>query len=41
VASLGVEAATPVAPAESLTGVPVSPPAPPEERNRILDLFRN
>jgi len=41
VASLGVEAATPVAPAEALAGVPVSPPAPPEERNRILDLFRN
>jgi penicillin-binding protein 1A len=41
VASLGVEAAAPVAPVEALTGVPVSPPAPPEERNRILDLFRN
>jgi penicillin-binding protein 1A len=41
VASLGVEAAAPVAPAEALAGVPVSPPAPPEERNRILDLFRN
>jgi penicillin-binding protein 1A len=41
VASLGVEAAAPVAPVEALTGAPVSPPAPPEERNRILDLFRN
>ncbi len=40
VASLGVES-TPAAPAEALTGAPVSPPAPPEERNRILDLFRN
>ena len=40
VASLGVEAA-PVAPVEALTGAPVSPPAPPEERSRILDLFRN
>jgi penicillin-binding protein 1A len=40
VASLGVEAA-PVAPAEALSGAPVSPPAPPEERNRILDMFRN
>jgi penicillin-binding protein 1A len=41
VASLGVESSAPVAPAEALTGVPVSPPPPPEERNRILDLFRN
>ncbi|MDP9895103.1 penicillin-binding protein 1A [Variovorax boronicumulans] len=41
VATLGVEAAAPVAPVEALTGAPVSPPAPPEERNRILDLFRN
>ena len=40
VATLGVEAA-PVAPVEALTGAPVSPPAPPEERSRILDLFRN
>ncbi|WP_454904469.1 penicillin-binding protein 1A [Variovorax gossypii] len=40
VATLGVEA-TPAAPVESLTGAPVSPPAPPEERSRILDLFRN
>ena len=40
VASLGVESAT-AAPVEALTGAPVSPPAPPEERNRILDLFRN
>ncbi|MGJ7495737.1 penicillin-binding protein 1A [Variovorax sp. RT4R15] len=39
VASLGVDAAP--APAEALAGVPVSPPAPPEERNKILDLFRN
>jgi penicillin-binding protein 1A len=40
VASLGVDTA-PAAPAESLSGAPVSPPAPPEERSRILDLFRN
>jgi penicillin-binding protein 1A len=40
VATLGVES-TPAAPAEALTGAPVSPPAPPEERNRILDMFRN
>jgi len=40
VATLGVEA-TPAAPVEALTGAPVSPPAPPEERSRILDLFRN
>ena len=37
VATLGVEAA-PVAPVEALTGAPVTPP---EERSRILDLFRN
>ncbi len=41
VSSLGVEAAAPVAPAEALSGPPISAPAPPEERNRILDLFRN
>jgi penicillin-binding protein 1A len=40
VASLGLDAA-PAAPAEALSGVPVSPPPPSEERNRILDLFRN
>ena len=40
VASLGVESAS-TPPAEALSGVPISPPAPPEERNRILDLFRN
>jgi penicillin-binding protein 1A len=40
VASLGVDGgATP--PAEALAGVPISAPAPPEERNRILELFRN
>ncbi|WP_200937513.1 penicillin-binding protein 1A [Variovorax sp. Root473] len=41
VSSLGVEAAAPAAPAEALSGPPISAPAPPEERNRILDLFRN
>ncbi|RZL68559.1 MAG: penicillin-binding protein 1A [Variovorax sp.] len=40
VASLGLDTA-PAAPAESLSGVPVAPTPPPEERNRILDLFRN
>ncbi|RZL96319.1 MAG: PBP1A family penicillin-binding protein [Variovorax sp.] len=40
VASLGLDTA-PAPPAEALSGAPVSPPAPPEERNRILDLFRN
>ncbi len=40
VASLGLDTA-PTPPAEAISGVPVSPPAPPEERNRILDLFRN
>jgi len=40
VASLGLDQA-PVQPVEALTGAPVSPNPPPEERNRILDLFRN
>ena len=40
VASLGLEQA-PVQPVEALTGAPVSGSPPPEERNRILDLFRN
>ncbi len=40
VASLGLDTA-PVVPAEALTGSPVAPTPPPEERNRILDLFRN
>jgi penicillin-binding protein 1A len=41
VASLGLENnEAPPPPAEELTGVPVAPPAPPEERNRILDFFR-
>ncbi|BEP57311.1 penicillin-binding protein 1A [Variovorax sp. V118] len=41
VSSLGVESSAPVAPAEALSGPAISAPAPPEERNRILDLFRN
>ena len=41
VASLGVEAAAPVAPVEAPAGGPIGAPAQPEERNRILDLFRN
>ena len=40
VASLGLDTA-PVMPVEALTGAPVSPTPQPEERNRILDLFRN
>ena len=40
VASLGVEA-SPAMPVEALTGVPIGAPPPPEERNRILDMFRN
>ena len=40
VASLGIESGPPV-PAEAMVGAPVSPTPPPEERNRILDLFRN
>jgi penicillin-binding protein 1A len=42
IASLGVDtqAQSPTPTAEELAGVPVSPPAQPEERNRILDLFR-
>ncbi|MDP9898513.1 penicillin-binding protein 1A [Variovorax ginsengisoli] len=40
VASLGLDQA-PVQPVEALTGAPVSPNPPPEERNKILDLFRN
>ncbi|WP_082754839.1 penicillin-binding protein 1A [Variovorax sp. PAMC 28711] len=40
VASLGLDTA-PAVPVEALTGVPVAPTPPPEERNRILDLFRN
>ena len=41
VASLGLEdTQAPPPPVEELTGVPVSPPPAPEERNRILDFFR-
>jgi penicillin-binding protein 1A len=40
VASLGVDT-TPTQPAEALAGAPIGAPPPPEERNRILDLFRN
>jgi penicillin-binding protein 1A len=41
VASLGLEA-SPTSPAESAVGAPASPvPPPPEERSKILDLFRN
>ncbi len=46
VSSLGVDSGSSASSsstpsAESLTGAPVPQPAPPEERNRILDLFRN
>ncbi|RYF76019.1 MAG: penicillin-binding protein 1A [Comamonadaceae bacterium] len=44
VASLGVESSAPAPSSESGSGtqpVPGAVPAPPEERNRILDLFRN
>ena len=40
VATLGLEQA-PVQPVEALTGAPVSASPPPEERSKILDLFRN
>ena len=40
VATLGIETG-PTPPVEAISGVPVSPTPPPEERNRILDLFRN
>jgi penicillin-binding protein 1A len=41
VASLGVEnTEAPAPPAEELSGVPLGPPPPPEERNRILEFFR-
>ncbi len=39
VASLGMDAG-PTPPAEMLAGAPVSAMPPPEERNRILDMFR-
>ena len=40
VASLGVDtSATP--PAEAISGAPISSAPPPEERSKILDLFRN
>jgi penicillin-binding protein 1A len=40
VATLGVEGG-PTPPAEAISGPPISPTPPPEERSRILDLFRN
>jgi penicillin-binding protein 1A len=40
VAVLGVEAG-PTPPAEAVSGAPISATPPPEERNKILDLFRN
>jgi penicillin-binding protein 1A len=40
VATLGVESG-PTPSAESLAGAPIGPPPQPEERSRILDLFRN
>ena len=40
VATLGVDSG-PTPPAEAIAAPPISPPAPVEERSRILDLFRN
>jgi penicillin-binding protein 1A len=40
VAVLGVEAG-PTPPAEAVSGAPIGAAPPPEERNKILDLFRN
>jgi len=40
VTSLGVEAG-PTAPVEAISGAPIGPPPAPEERSRILELFRN
>ncbi|MBO9651945.1 MAG: penicillin-binding protein 1A [Variovorax sp.] len=40
VASLGVEAG-PTPPAEAISAPPIGAPPPPEERSKILDLFRN
>jgi len=40
VASLGLDGG-PTQPAEAISGPPISAPAAPEERNRILDLFKN
>jgi penicillin-binding protein 1A len=40
VANLGVEAG-PTPPVEAISGAPIGAPPPPEERNRILELFRN
>jgi penicillin-binding protein 1A len=39
VTSLGVDAAS--TSGEPIVGAPIGAPPPPEERNRILDLFRN
>jgi penicillin-binding protein 1A len=41
VASLGVDTSATTPPAEAISGAPISSPAPPEERSKILDLFRN
>ncbi|WP_431275376.1 penicillin-binding protein 1A [Variovorax ureilyticus] len=40
VASLGVESG-PTPPAEAISAPPIGAPPPPEERSKILDLFRN
>ena len=40
VASLGIDSSH-VPPAEAVVGAPIGAPPVPEERNRILDLFRN
>jgi penicillin-binding protein 1A len=40
VAALGVDTG-PTPPAEAISGAPIGPTPQPEERSRILDLFRN
>jgi penicillin-binding protein 1A len=40
VASLGLDT-SPTPPVEAITGAPISSTPPPEERSKILDLFRN
>ena len=41
VASLGVDTSATTPPAEAISGAPISSAPPPEERSKILDLFRN
>jgi penicillin-binding protein 1A len=41
VASLGVDNSATTPPAEAISGAPIGAAPPPEERSKILDLFRN